>query len=200
MILTPSQRRYTDAIAAGDMALADRLGTALDAEHAENEARLDAPDALREAAAWYAANDIAVFPLRPGAKVPLTRHGFKDATTDAARVDAWWTATPDANIGLPTGHRFDVIDVDGPAGTVSYGLADAEENGVEVLAWARTPHGYHYLVEPTGAGNRAGLLPSVDYRGAGGYVVAPPSRTADGAYRWVTAYGLDPARLPAEAA
>lgn len=200
MILTAPEQALAAAFAAGDEPAIDRLTSELDAIQAEREARLNAPGALREAALWYASHGIAVFPCRPGSKVPATKHGFKDASTDASQVHAWWTATPDANIGLPTGRRFDVIDVDGPTGTIHYGIADAEEAGTEVLAWARTPHGFHYLIPPTGTGNRAGLLEAVDYRGAGGYIVAPPSRTADGAYRWVHGWELDPARLPAEVA
>src|SRR5215217_2274193 len=46
----------------------------------------------------------------------LVPHGVKDATTNRARVLAWWTRHPQANIGLATGHRFDVLDVDGPTG------------------------------------------------------------------------------------
>jgi hypothetical protein len=39
---------------------------------------------------------------------------------------------------------------------------------------------------PTGSGNRAGLLEHVDWRGAGGYAVAPPSRHASGSrYHWL---------------
>ena len=44
----------------------------------------------------------------------LVPHGVKDATTNRARLLAWWTRHPQANIGLATGHRFDVLDVDGP--------------------------------------------------------------------------------------
>ena len=46
----------------------------------------------------------------------LVPHGLKEATTNRARVLAWWTQQPQANIGLATGHRFDVLDVDGPTG------------------------------------------------------------------------------------
>ena len=49
-----------------------------------------------------------------GALVP---HGVKDATCNRARILAWWTRHPQANIGLATGHTFDVLDVDGPNGT-----------------------------------------------------------------------------------
>ena len=36
-------------------------------------------------------------------KHPLTVHGLKDATSDPARLDAWWQRWPQANIGLVTG-------------------------------------------------------------------------------------------------
>ncbi len=41
-----------------------------------------------------------------------TRHGFLDATTDRGQITAWWTARPDANIGMPTAGLL-VVDVDG---------------------------------------------------------------------------------------
>jgi len=46
----------------------------------------------------------------------LAPHGVNDATCNRARVLAWWTRYPQANIGLATGHTFDVLDVDGPDG------------------------------------------------------------------------------------
>jgi putative DNA primase/helicase len=62
----------------------------------------------------------------------LVPHGVKDATTNRARILAWWTRHPQANIGLATGHRFDVLDVDGPSGeqamralAAEYGLASS---------------------------------------------------------------------------
>jgi len=54
--------------------------------------------------------------------------------------------------------------------------------------------GRHSWFRPTGYGNRVRLLPGVDWRGAGGYVLAPPSRHASGsAYAWVRRPGE---RLP----
>jgi hypothetical protein len=46
----------------------------------------------------------------------LVPHGVKDASCNRARVLAWWTRHPQANIGLAIGHRFDVLDVDGLIG------------------------------------------------------------------------------------
>ena len=43
-----------------------------------------------------------VFPIVARGKRPLTKHGFKDATTNTAQISDWWAQWPDANIGTPT--------------------------------------------------------------------------------------------------
>jgi hypothetical protein len=44
--------------------------------------------------------------------------------------------------------------------------------------------GMHIYMPPTGSANGTSILPGIDYRGAGGYVVAPPSRARLGRYTW----------------
>jgi hypothetical protein len=132
----------------------------------------------------------------------LVPHGVKDATTNRARVLAWWTRYPQANIGLATGHRFDVLDIDGPEG----------EHAIRTLATTHGLHssgplvrtgggGWHFYLAPTGLGNvHPHGLEWVDWRGRGGYVVAPPSRHASGhPYQWATGRDLDtpPGQVPA---
>ena len=63
---------------------------------------------LLDAALRYAALGYPVFPCLPGEKAPITPHGFRDATTDIAQIEAWWAKHPDANIGLPTADFFRV--------------------------------------------------------------------------------------------
>jgi hypothetical protein len=178
----------TDALRGLRMDDFTALAAESDRREAERNRRLSAPDALASAAAWYAAQGIPVFPLRPGEKIPLAgSRGFKDATTDPATVRTWWTRVPQANIGLPTGGQFDVIDVDGPAGYQS--MADLREQGKlpEIIGKAYTPRGgRHLYVPPSGDGNAANFLPGLDYRGAGGYVLAPPSVGPNGKrYDWI---------------
>ena len=57
----------------------------------------------KQAALSYAQKDWKVFPINPNLKTPLAElvpNGHKDATSDEAIIDQWWTARPNANIGL----------------------------------------------------------------------------------------------------
>jgi hypothetical protein len=119
---------------------------------------------------------------RPG-KHPRLRHGLSDASTDPCRLDGWWRRWPDANIGLCTGVVMDVADVDTDEGRHALAHLLGELPAAPLV---RSGGGWHLWFAPTGHGNRVRLLPGVDWRGAGGYVVAPPSRHARGtAYTWL---------------
>ena len=124
----------------------------------------------------------------------LVPHGVKDATCNRARILAWWTRHPQANIGLATGHRFDVLDVDGPAGARAIQELAATHGLHSSGPLVRTGGGgWHYYLRPTGLGNVSPTgMAQVDWRGRGGYVVAPPSRHASGhPYRWAAGRDLD---------
>ena len=179
------------AMTAGDWSRVDALGAELD--------RLAQPVevALSAAALWYAEQGLAVFPLQPGTKVPFAgSRGCKDATTDPERIRRWWSSAPEANIGLATGRVVDVVDIDGPAGQASRCVHWEQLADLEVVGRVCTPRpgGMHLYVPAAGVGNKAGLLPGIDYRGRGGYVVAPPSRTEQGTYWW-----MEPLRVPVTA-
>lgn len=53
-----------------------------------------------------AGKGLHVFPCKARGKQPVTSHGFKDACTNADAVQAWWAATPAANIGIATGCKW----------------------------------------------------------------------------------------------
>jgi hypothetical protein len=143
---------------------------------------------LCASALWYAKQGLHVFPVQAGGKQPYPgTHGCKDATTNQAQIHVWWTRWPDANIGIATGHLVDVIDIDGPpAGIKSWGRLKVENKLPPILGKVSTPRpgGNHLYVPATGRGNGAKVAPGIDYRGAGGYVVAPPSETPVGRYVW----------------
>jgi hypothetical protein len=123
----------------------------------------------------------------PG-KHPCLKDWPRAASTSPSEVRGWWQRWPEANVGLVTGTRFDVLDLDGPTGAEALRAAVLQRGLAEHPGpVARTGGGgWHLLFAPTGLGNRVGLLPGVDWRGRGGVVVAPPSVHPSGrAYRWV---------------
>jgi hypothetical protein len=135
---------------------------------------------LRQALA-YARHGWPVFPVVPGEKIPATPRGFKDATTGQAQIRAWWATHPGRNIGIATGHPGpDVIDVDqhGQAGNGFAAWNRARRAGLAArpMAIVRTPSGGMHAYY-TGTGQRSATIASqhLDFRAAGGYVVAPHS-------------------------
>jgi hypothetical protein len=65
-----------------------------------------------KAALSLAARGIPVFPCHLETKRPHTPHGFKDASTDPAVITAWWQQWSNALVGVPTGEKFIVLDLD----------------------------------------------------------------------------------------
>lgn len=124
-----------------------------------------------------------VLPVRPRGKAPLTGRGLKDATRDRQTVVGWWRRWPDANIGLAVPAGLSVLDLDSDD---ALHRLKAEGKVLPATARARTARGYHFWYRTPGpVRNRVDLLPGVDLRAAGGYVVAPPSIHPSGAvYRW----------------
>jgi hypothetical protein len=109
-----------------------------------------------------------------GAKSPLTKNGFHDATRDIDQITAWWERWADALIGVPTGDTSGifVIDVD-PRGASWYADNASRLNAGRVH---RTRRGHHLLYEAAGFGCSTGTLADgVDTRGEGGYVIWWPA-------------------------
>ena len=130
-----------------------------------------------------------VFPCRPN-KVPYVTGGFKSATTGEEQIRAWWAQWPEAMVGVPTGPAsgFWVLDIDCKGDVDGFAsLAELEAKHGPLPATRRhgTPSGGQHLIFKYPAGRRIGnsaskLGPGLDVRGAGGYVVIPPSTNADG--------------------
>lgn len=162
------------------------------------------PIPLGAAALWYAEQGLRVFPIMPMQKTPYPRtHGLHDATSDVEQVRAWWAARPDSNIGIATGHIVNVVDIDGFKGNVSLAHLLAEHPTMlsKCVGKVSTPRpgGRHFYMPAKSYGNGAALADGIDYRGVGGYVLAPPSRTELGRYVWTTALDVDAARSRADA-
>jgi len=164
----------------------------------------DEPNILLDAALAYAELGYAVFACAPGGKVPLTEHGFLDATTDPTKIEEWWRQHPRANIGMATAGML-VVDADAMDGRPNPWLDEPEKQlDLAVAPMSITPRGgqHHLFRRPAGKAWRCTegkLAPKVDTRTDGGYIVVPPSIREDGrAYRWQPTLELDvpPGQLP----
>jgi hypothetical protein len=147
---------------------------------------------LRQALA-FAARGWPVLPCQPCQKTPATRHGVRDATTDAGQITTWFGRHPDWNLAIATGAPGpDVLDVDqhGKAGNGYTVFRQLRAAGLldGASAYVRTPSGglHAYF---TGTGQRNGHLPGchLDFRSRGGYVLAPPSQIGGKPYQLVKA-------------
>lgn len=154
---------------------------------------------LLESALEYAAKGWATFPLAPNSKIPMAgSHGYKDATTDLAQIMKWWNEEPNANIGIATeASGLLVVDVDPRnLGDQWEHLGELAEPGGDVWKGpveAVTPGGgWHYYFQLPEFPHKKLIAPGVDLKGYGGYVVAPPSVTKDGAYSWFVTGDVDP--------
>jgi len=148
-------------------------------------------DGMLHQALAYASRGWPVFPCQPDQKIPATRHGYRDATTDQERITAWFSLLPPWNLAIATGTPGpDVLDVDqhGPAGNGFAALERLRRAGLleGASACVRTPSGGLHVYF-AGSRQHNGHLTGqhVDFRSAGGYILAPPSRVNGRAYRLV---------------
>lgn len=151
---------------------------------------------LIDSALNYAKKGLAVFPLIPKDKKPLTANGFKDATTDPDKINEWWTIHPNANIGIATGQISGGIvaidmDIDKEKGKDGYHTFTewCKENYVMLPdSWLSITGrgGYHLIFKSLfPVPSKIGWIEDVDIRADGGYIVAPPSIHPNGTrYEW----------------
>ena len=149
---------------------------------------------MLEWALYYASIGWHVFPIVPKEKRPLTRHGFKDATTDKLQINNWWTKWPNANIAVACGKASGVyvVDIDVDTKTGKNGWKSLEGlPSMPMTVSQLTPRGGCHLFFKTNnpLANKTDLLHGVDIRGEGGYVLLVPSQTSSDNvsidYRWI---------------
>ena len=129
--------------------------------------------------------------LPAGPEDPATRHGYRDATTDQERITAWFGHGPSWNLAIATGTPGpDVLDVDqhGPAGHGFAALERLKRAGLleGASACVGTPKGGLHVYF-AGTSQRNGHLADhhLDFRSAGGYILAPPSQVHGKPYRLI---------------
>lgn len=162
---------------------------------------------LFDTALEYAARGWKVFPLHTmngsacscasiscssAAKHPHIKEWQNHCSCDSDEIRGWWQKWPHSNIGLATGSAsgFFVLDIDPRHGGKESFQKIVKKNGMlpKTLASSTGGGGYHLFFRDPGIrlGNRTNILPGLDLRGDGGYIVAPPSIHKSGMrYVWL---------------
>jgi len=136
-------------------------------------------------------------------KAPLTRNGFKDASTDDVRILTWWEQYPTAMLGLATGQCSGVyvidVDVKNIDGFKSLEELQAELGQLPETFTVKTISGGMHLCyktsEPIEIPCSANPKTGIDFRGDGGYIVYAESENSEGK-RYEIVKNLPMADLP----
>lgn len=167
------------------------------------------PSAMHQWARYYAGLGWAIFPLVPGTKSPFKgTRGSSEATCDLEQIDRWWTANPDANIGLKpsaSGEGLFVYDVDPRnGGDASHAALIADHGAMPVTPRVNSPggdgDGFHlYFSAPPGRRYKGSPGTGIDGK-YNAYVALPPNLHPNGKrYEWadgVLPHQLTPADIP----
>jgi hypothetical protein len=151
---------------------------------------------LLEAALAYQKKDMSVIPchfksiVENGVQMPLKRpifewKQFQSIKPSEKEITEWWTDKPNCNIGIVTGKISNIIVVD-------FDGIEAEANVKKwipdniITPYAKTPSGgFHYYFQyMEGLPNKSNILPKIDIRTDGGFIMCPPSKHCKGKYEW----------------
>ena len=156
----------------------------------------DSDNMLIKTALDYAEeNNFSIIPLQKNKKPFIQWTEFQHRKATADEIKSWWDKWPSAMIGIVTGQisGLFVVDCDTQQGyeTVQELLPDSLQTPI-----ARTPrNGWHIYFQYPPDSNmtvQAAVMPGVDYRGEGGYIVAPPSMNGNGkGYEWLEGLSLN---------
>jgi hypothetical protein len=126
----------------------------------------------------------------PG-KHPRIKEWQRKASADPVVIREWWERWPAANVCIATGGISGVIVIDidpRHGGNESLAAIERDCGPLPATLTSKTGGGgSHLFFQHPGndVPNRTNVLPGIDVRGDGGYVVAPPSAHVSGAeYTW----------------
>lgn len=101
------------------------------------------------------------------------------------QITEWFNKYPKANFAVVTGKISNIVVVDIDP---RHGGSDEYFKDIHTLIVKTGGGGWHYyFLYEEGIQNHVGILPGIDVRGEGGYVVLPPSSHKSGnSYQWIT--------------
>ena len=170
------------------------------------------PDTMLVSATAYIDRGWRVFPLHSiGAGVctcgvrtcrrrgdhPIRPAGVAGATTRLRDVLEWWEDDPDANIGIATGSGLLVLAVSPERELASLPIKPVPQSGLVSTGNSGWHQYFTYRKVLIIDSQKDFLGPGIDLIAEGGYVLAPPSRNAQGGgYSWTLPQNIAPRAFP----
>ncbi len=139
-----------------------------------------------EAVLDYLQREFSIIPVGDDKKPLIVWKESQNRRADEAELRAWWTKWPGGNIGIVCGKisNLTVVDCDSDEAIAK---VEATLPDSFLCPIVLTPRGgRHYWFRYTSdlkTGN--GILPGLDVKNDGSYVIAPPSLTRRGVYEWI---------------
>lgn len=123
---------------------------------------------------------LSVIPVGADKKPLISWLEFQSRIATGVEVEGWWEKYPEAQLGIVTGKisGITVVDVE----------AEGDWNFLpqDTLISKTGGGGRHYFFKyEEGVKNSTRIRDFVDIRGEGGYVIAPPSVSSKGDYKWI---------------
>lgn len=157
---------------------------------------------IHDYAMLYALKGFSVIPLQHKDKRPMLRswEPYKTTPPTADEIDQWFLNNT-RNIGIVTGAVSGVIvlDIDGQEGFEALAAIVSRFGDLPPTWVSATGKGHHYIFKYPNVPirNSANRQLSIDFRGDGGYIVAPPSIHPSGStYQWIHDQSIDIADAP----
>lgn len=146
-----------------------------------------------EWALGYGDAGFRIFPCCKLSKEPAIKAWQDRATNEHETLAGWFEPRPELNLGLacgpqPNGINLLAVDIDEKSGGWGTWIAMVQAEGMrfENIPIHLTPHGgahVFYDVPTDYRNSRNKMGQGIDTRGAGGFVVVPPSVLPAGSYR-----------------
>ena len=157
---------------------------------------------MRDTALKYHGLGFSVIPLSPNSKIPPKGFNvvkYRQERADIAEIWKWWEENPKYNIGIITGKMSNlfVVDIDSEVGleNINQFIPDSL-----ITPTVKSPRGQHlyfkYPKQSITIGTGKKQLEGTDFRGEGGYIVAPPSVINGSSYEWLVNLDAPLADLP----
>lgn len=133
-----------------------------------------------------------VFPANPENKTPLIKDWKNRASNKETVINRLFAPFPNAMVAVPTGPINGITVIDFDIRDSYNGISNFIQEGYMIpkTAGAKTPSGGFHLYFDSGdqsiPNSVSKLAIGVDVRGDGGYVIAPPSQSIKGTYKWET--------------